>query len=138
MIRLLPAVLLLITAGCTAPAEADPVTATFEICRSGPRVNCVVDGDTAWIDGQKVRLEGVDTPEIFSPECPAEKALGMKARDRLLELLNQGPFELEGEGEDRYDRQLRTVVRDGESLGDQLVDEGLARQWTGRREPWCE
>jgi endonuclease YncB( thermonuclease family) len=28
-------------------------------------------------------------------------------------------------------------LRDGRSLGDQLVSEGLARTWSGRREPWC-
>jgi endonuclease YncB( thermonuclease family) len=55
------------------------------------------------------------------------------------ELLRQGPFELQpvGEDEDRYGRKLRVVTRGGRSLGDQLVSEGLARTWTGRREPWC-
>jgi endonuclease YncB( thermonuclease family) len=58
----------------------------------------------------------------------------------MLELLNAGPFELqafEDRDADRYGRLLRVVVRDGKSLGDQLVSEGLARTWTGRREPWC-
>ena len=31
----------------------------------------------------------------------------------------------------------RVVTRDGRSLGDRLVAEGLARTWTGRRQPWC-
>ena len=39
--------------------------------------------------------------------------------------------------EDRYGRKLRVVVRDGWSLGETLVSEGLARRWTGRRLPWC-
>jgi endonuclease YncB( thermonuclease family) len=54
-------------------------------------------------------------------------------------LLAAGPFELRmlGRDVDRYGRKLRVVVRDGRSLGDQLVAEGLARTWTGRREPWC-
>jgi endonuclease YncB( thermonuclease family) len=29
------------------------------------------------------------------------------------------------------------LVRDGRSLGDILVSEGLARTWSGRRQPWC-
>ena len=29
------------------------------------------------------------------------------------------------------------VTRDGHSIGDQMVAEGLARTWSGRREPWC-
>jgi micrococcal nuclease len=42
-----------------------------------------------------------------------------------------------GRDEDRYGRKLRVVVRDGRSIGDMLVAEGLARAWTGRREPRC-
>jgi endonuclease YncB( thermonuclease family) len=55
-------------------------------------------------------------------------------------LLAAGPFELEtigGRDEDLYGRKLRIVTRDGRSIGDQLVAEGLARTWSGRREPWC-
>ena len=59
---------------------------------------------------------------------------------RLRDLLNAGPIGLEtrfGRDEDRYGRKLRVVVRNGRSLGDQLVSEGLARAWAARREPWC-
>jgi endonuclease YncB( thermonuclease family) len=69
-----------------------------------------------------------------------ELALGKQATDRLLALINDGPFELHawpGRDEDRYGRKLRVLVRDGRSLGDVLVSEGLARTWSGRREPWC-
>ena len=38
---------------------------------------------------------------------------------------------------DRYGRKLRVVERDGVSLGETLVAEGLARRWEGRRRPWC-
>ena len=57
----------------------------------------------------------------------------------MAELLAAGPFELSpvDRDEDRYGRKLRVVTRNGRSLGDQLVAEGLARTWTGRREPWC-
>ena len=100
----------------------------------------MVDGDTIWLDGVKIRVADIDTPEISSPRCDAEYALGIKARDRLVVLLNGGEFALEPIGnrdEDRYGRKLRVIVRRGRSLGDQLVSEGLARTWTGRREPWC-
>jgi endonuclease YncB( thermonuclease family) len=52
----------------------------------------------------------------------------------------EAPFEVApigGRDEDRYGRKLRIVTRGGRSLGDVLVAEGLARTWTGRREPWC-
>ncbi len=37
------------------------------------------------------------------------------------------------EDADRYGRKLRLIMRDGESLGAALVDEGLADQWDGAR-----
>jgi endonuclease YncB( thermonuclease family) len=103
-------------------------------------VNCVVDGDTLWVDGVKIRVADVDSPETHPPRCPYDADLGDRATDLLRELLNGGPIELEPAGdrdEDRYGCKLRVVLRDGRSLGDQLVAEGLARAWSGRREPWC-
>tara|TARA_R100000365_G_C2688454_1_gene31205 strand:+ start:19 stop:405 length:387 start_codon:yes stop_codon:yes gene_type:complete len=111
----------------------------FDICGSIRRT-CVVDGDTFWLDGVKIRIADIDTPEISEPRCDYEYQLGMRATHRLVELLNGGPFELRTIGsrdEDQYGRKLRVVTRDGRSLGNQLVSEGLARTWTGRREPWC-
>lgn len=112
----------------------------FRKCVSGSRTNCVVDGDTIWIAGEKIRIADIDTPEISEPKCKSELALGNKATARLIELINVGPFELyawSGRDEDRYGRKLRVLVRNGQSLGDMLVAEGLARTWSGRREPWC-
>ena len=34
-------------------------------------------------------------------------------------------------------RLLRVVVRHGQSVGAQLVREGLAEPWRGRRSDWC-
>jgi len=99
----------------------------------------VVDGDTFWYQGEKIRVADIDTPEVQG-RCPYETRLAARATRRTGELLREGPFELEaigGRDEDRYGRKLRVVTRGGRSLGDQLVAEGLARTWTGRREPWC-
>ncbi|WP_082510062.1 MULTISPECIES: thermonuclease family protein [unclassified Rhizobium] len=113
---------------------------TFRNCAVGSRKACVVDGDTIWMNGQKVRIADIDTPEINEPKCASELALGTRATERLLELINSGPFEVHAwpqRDEDRYGRKLRVLVRNGRSLGNILVSEGLARTWTGRREPWC-
>lgn len=118
-------------AGSTSPR--------FDLCGITRRT-CVVDGDTFWLEGEKIRIADIDTPEISEPKCDAEYQLGMKATYRLRDLLNEGAFEVRPIGsrdEDRFGRKLRIVVRAGQSLGDQLVSEGLARTWTGRREPWC-
>ena len=115
-------------------------TTALALCQPGPRDNCVVDGDTFWLNGEKLRIADIDTPEISEPKCDAEKALGIRSTMRLIVLLNAGPFELSTVGtrdRDRHGRLLRVVTRRGQSIGDQLVAEGLARTWTGRREPWC-
>lgn len=112
----------------------------FAFCHTGGGFNCVVDGDTIWIKGIKVRLADIDAPETHPPRCPLEADLGNRATRRLLELVNQGPFVASptgGRDEDRYGRQLRILVRNGQSLGDILVSEGLARTWDGARHPWC-
>jgi endonuclease YncB( thermonuclease family) len=98
----------------------------------------IVDGDTFRYRGEKYRIADIDTPEVKG-RCAYESALAARATDRMETLLHQGPFELHqvDRDEDRYGRKLRVVTRGGRSLGDQLVAEGLARTWTGQREPWC-
>nr|WP_172690399.1 thermonuclease family protein [Agrobacterium deltaense] len=123
----------------SAPAQ-DTLSASFSICGDGRRMNCIVDGDTFWFNGQKIRIANIDTPELSPPRCPAEHVKGEAAKARLFALLNAGPFSMSAgfREEDRYDRKLRTVTRKGKSLGDILVGEGLARRWDGARRSWCD
>ena len=116
------------------------LAASFALCAEGPRTTCVVDGDTFWLNGEKVRIADINAPETHSAGCPAEQQLGDRATWRLIALLNAGPFtlEIEGRATDRYGRALRVVKRGGRSLGDELVREGLAEPWRGRRSNWCE
>jgi micrococcal nuclease len=122
------------------PASTTASARTFSICHTGGGTNCVVDGDTIWLDREKIRVADIDTPETHEPKCQAELELGLRARARLHALVNAGPFDARPIGNrdaDRYGRKLRVLVRDGRSLGDILVSEGLARTWTRRRQPWC-
>lgn len=113
--------------------------AAFVFCAQGPRNTCVVDGDTFWLNGEKVRIADINAPETSGAACPAEAAQGEAAKRRLLSLLNAGPFDLivQGRAQDRYGRLLRTVTRGGRSLGGMLVAEGLAEPWQGKRGDWC-
>lgn len=133
----------------TAPADtiaqpfaASPTTATraaFAICGSGRRVNCVVDGDTFWFRGEKIRILDIDTPELSPPRCAEEERLGRAAKARLHALLNAGTVTLEraGRDRDRYGRLLRRVHVNGQPVGDALIAEGLARPYGGARRSWC-
>ena len=122
-----------------AGGAVDAESAQFAVCGSGPRSTCVVDGDTFWYRGAKIRIADINTPEVSSPGCPAEAALGARATARLTELLNAGAFTLAPveRDEDRYGRKLRIVTRGGQSLGERLVDEGLAERWRGFRSNFC-
>lgn len=121
-----------------APAVS-PVSHQFGFCFTGGGANCVVDGDTFWMNGQKIRIADIDTPETHPPRCSEEAALGAQATQRLRALLNAGPVALQSIDRDTdvHGRALRIVTRNGHSLGDMLVAEGLARHWDGARRPWC-
>lgn len=128
-------------AGAVAVEGADPITAKFGLCAGlGSRGgNCVIDGDTFWYEGEKIRIADINTPEVSDPDCAREAELGARATERLQTLLNNGAFELETVDRDRdkHGRLLRVVTRDGTSLGATLVNEGLAEDWQGYRRDWC-
>lgn len=122
-----------------AATANDTESASFSFCHSGGGFNCVVDGDTIYYRGTKIRVADIDTPETHPPRCPVEAELGAAATRRMQELVNAGPFTLQSidRDEDRYGRKLRILTRGGESLGGVLVDEGLARYYAGGRRSWC-
>jgi len=109
------------------------IALAIAICQPPPaaRVTCVVDGDTVWIEGEKIRISEIDTPEMDG-RCPAERALALRAQARLVELLNAGPVQFERVGTDRYGR---TLARFG-AVSETLIREGLAHRWPSRK-GWC-
>ena len=118
-------------------AEMLLLAAALAICPAqGVRVTCVHDGDSFIIERERIRIADIDTPEL-NGQCPAERALALRARDRMRDLLNAEDFEIRRTGQDRYGRTLAIIINSRGSIGNQLVREGLARTWNGRREPWC-
>ena len=111
----------------------------FGNCYTGGGRNCVVDGDTFWMDGVKIRIADIDAPETHPPRCAREKELGFAATQRLRELLNSGRVTVSSidRDTDRYGRKLRNVQVNGSDVGSVLVGEGLARWYAGGRRPWC-
>ena len=120
-------------------AASSPIRASFGYCHTGGGTNCVVDGDTLWLGGEKIRVADIDAPETHPARCAEEQALGDRATIRLQQLLNHGAVSLQAidRDRDRYGRKLRIVLVDGRSVGGRLVDEGLARWYAGGRRPWC-
>lgn len=119
-------------------ASASPIAAVdYDVCGTAKRITCVVDGDTFWVRGEKVRIINIDAPEIQHAKCDAERRLGMVTRQRLGELLSGGRLWLGRDGTDREGRTLALVRVNGNDLGEVLIAEGLARPWEGSRKEWC-
>ena len=113
-----------------APARSMPV------CGSGRRLNCIVDGDTFWLDGEKYRIANIDTPEIKG-KCADEQTVAIRARQRLLTMVDGRSIRIKVTGKDRYSRTLVLVADADGDIGDRLVAEGLAEVWGGAFIDWC-
>lgn len=91
------------------------------------RVERVTDGDTVRLDGiGRVRLIGVDTPEVFGGvECYGREASAFVKR--LLPPGSRVRYRLGVEERDRYGRALAYVwLDDGRMLNGLLAEEGYA------------
>ena len=116
-----------------------PIFSHFGSCYIGGGRNCVVDGDTFWMNGVKIRIANIDAPETHPPRCARERELGFRATRRLRELLNSGRVMLTSidRDEDVYGRKLRNVQVNGSDVGSVLVGEGLAHWYVRGKLPWC-
>jgi micrococcal nuclease len=127
-------------AGGFAPGPASAEDARFSICADVPYRTCVHNGDLIYLRGLPIRLSDITTPERYTADCPAASNIAWYAAIRMRDLLNQGPFDIV-EDPAREDtvgaEQLRRLERDGVSLGDTLVAEGLAKRWTPQGATWC-
>ena len=100
----------------------------------------VWDGDSirlGYAGGESIRLANIDAPEIEG-RCRFETNLAQQSKNRLAELMAGQRVEIHRQGTDRYGRTLAVVWVNGADAGDMLVSEGLARTWSGYREPWCQ
>ncbi len=92
-------------------------------------VEYVYDGDTVKLkNGQKVRLSGINTPEVENRHHSGEP-LGETARQWLIEKLNGETIRLETgpEKHDKYGRLIAHVfTRKGEHINALLLKNGLA------------
>ena len=126
-------------------AAPERVAQRFTRCGPGRGNACVIDGDTFKLGKRKIRIVGIDAPEIYRASCPEEAKLGAAATAELMRLLNQGPFVMTGRIDDmtdRYGRELRVITRtkpDGstQSIAGDMRTSGLAHRYLGRKTSWC-
>lgn len=87
------------------------------------------DGDSLRIQGDRIRLLGIDAPELDQTCWDAAGAswpCGRTARTELARLTAAGPADCQPEGTDKYGRTLATCRVAGRDLGDAMVSAGLA------------
>ena len=128
-----------------SPAPAEELTGRLQ----------VIDGDTVWHYApnertpEKIRLLDIDAPESHRSACEAELVAGLRAKARLLELLQLRPVTIErcdrhGEAcEDRFGRTLARIRNGaGDEVGAVLIRERLALPYVPGRKAernahWC-
>lgn len=107
----------------------------------------VIDGDTVkvsaqiWIDQfvtVSVRLKGVDAPELFRPQCEAERERARDAKAFVEAMLGAGAVTLLDISHDKYGGRVdaRIETAGGDDVGAALIDQGLAVA-AGAADPWC-
>lgn len=100
---------------------------------AGP-VQRVVDGDTLILSGTRVRLAGIDAPELAQTcgtATGASWACGQAARQQLI-ALTKSDLGCRGRGYDRYGRLVaHCEVLTGQDIAAQMVEAGLALSLEG-------
>jgi micrococcal nuclease len=121
------------------PGKPERVSETFIPCAAARAFACVVDGDSFRLGTRKIRIRGIDAPEREGA-CPVETALAARSTKALLRELNRGPFVMTAarrDERDQYGRELRILTRDGRSIGEALVEAGMAHDYRGKKLSWC-
>lgn len=88
----------------------------------------VADGDSLEIGGERVRLDGIDAPELHQ-SCGVPGKIwpcGEKARAALAAIVASAKVSCRPVDEDRYGRAVSVCEAGGRDVGSLLVEEGWA------------
>ena len=81
------------------------------------------DGDTCTaIDGEKIRLACIDTPELKGKNLDPKKAI--EARDFLNKLVANKEISIKRITKDRYGRTVAEIYKDGKNIQELIVNKG--------------
>lgn len=88
----------------------------------------VVDGDSLELKGEKVRLKGIDAPEL-QQKCEKKGqfwSCGRAAATALRKMIYKGQVDCRGTEFDRHERLLATCFAKGINLNEKMVLQGWA------------
>jgi endonuclease YncB( thermonuclease family) len=97
----------------------------YELLEGRPEL---ADGDSLVLSGQRIRLLGLDAPEL-AQTCRmgnSERPCGRMARDALREIVGGRIIRCEAEDEDRYGRLLARCYLGDDDVGEMMVRAGWA------------
>ncbi|MBL4891707.1 MAG: thermonuclease family protein [Rhizobiaceae bacterium] len=88
----------------------------------------IIDGDSLRVDGEEVRLIGIDAPESkqFCVKHGKKWSCGREASRHLRQLVSRGEINCKGTGYDKYDRLLAKCSAGGVELNQMMVRDGWA------------
>ena len=92
----------------------------------------VIDGDTIMLDNKRIRLKGIDTPEI-KQQCLSKSNkyidCGVAAKINLKQIIANKTLECSNSGTDKYQRHLAYCFVNGTNINLELVKQGYARNY---------
>ena len=144
---LLSIITVLFASNQPAYAQKTPKGKTYDAV-----ITRVIDGDTVAVEAKwlleplkpelSIRVFGVDTPEKgFRAGCSREAELGLKASEFTKKLVANAKIkQIVLIDWDKYGgRVLGDIILDGESLRQNLIKNGYAREYYGEaKQSWCQ
>ena len=98
-------------------------------------VTKVYDGDTitvdidlgfeVWLKSQKLRLAGINTPEVRG----TSRHEGIRSRDALRSKILKKKVMIKSHGRGKYGRWIAEVFLEGSSMNQWLLNEGFAKPY---------
>lgn len=121
---------------CTNETHSDSLSHHLSLDPSAPSLAfelagsaSVSDSDTVIVAGQKIRLQGIDTPEsdqVCLDAAGNSWSVGQTARDALVKHTERQTWHCDGSTRDRYGRLLATCFVNGEDVDRWMVGQGWA------------